>query len=191
MIPTVYDICAQDVVTINVQETLENAIDKMSKYNLRTIILENYDDKSYHILTTNHLLEFKISNVNKQIELSYLDIPKVKQLDKNINLLSVLNDIDFNDEYMVITENNNIIGIVSYTDIVNNIDPQIMMKKQTISSLIHQYKATTVDQNASTLQAIHLLKESSGDSLIIVNKNFKPPWNFYNKRFYRNYAQRL
>jgi len=92
LIPTVYDICIQNVLTIDVQKTLDDAIKKMSDYNLRTIILKNYEDKSYHILTTTHLLEFKISNINKSAILQDLKIPKVKQLDKNINLLSVLND---------------------------------------------------------------------------------------------------
>lgn len=183
MIPTVYDICIQDVLTIDVQKTLDDAIKKMSDYNLRTIILKNYEDKSYHILTTTHLLEFKISNIDKSAILEDLKIPKVKELDKNINLLSVLNDIDSSDEYMVITENEKLIGIVSYTDIVNNIDPQIMMKKQTLSSLTHQYKAVTTDENASTLQVIHLLKESSRDAVIIVDSDLRPIGIFTTKDF--------
>ena len=44
---------------------------------------------------------------------------------------------------MVIVENDELIGILSYTDIINNIDPKILMKKQTIATLILQYKATT------------------------------------------------
>jgi predicted transcriptional regulator len=183
LIPTVYDICIQNVLTIDVQKTLDDAIKKMSDYNLRTIILKNYEDKSYHILTTTHLLEFKISNIDKSAILQDLNIPKVKELDKDINLLSVLNDIDASDEYMVITENEKLIGIVSYTDIVNNIDPQIMMKKQTLSSLTHQYRAITTDENASTLQVIHLLKESSRDAVIIIDTDLKPIGIFTTKDF--------
>lgn len=183
MIPTVYDICVQNVITIEIEKTLEEAIEKMSLANLRTIVIKNSELKSYHILTTNHLLEFKISNIDKKISLKELSIPKAKELDKNLNLLTVLNHIDFSDEYMVIKELDKLIGIVSYTDIVNNIDPQLMMERQDISSLIHQYKAATVDENSSTLQAIHLLKESTRDAILILNDENKPKGIFTTKDF--------
>jgi diguanylate cyclase (GGDEF)-like protein len=183
MIPTVYDICVTEVISININETLGKAIKKMANSNIRTIVIENSESKNYHILTTSNLLEYKISNLDKKIVLKNLNLPKAKELDKNLNLLTILNNIDFSDEYMVITEANNLIGIVSYTDIVNNVDPQLMMERQTISSLIHQYKAITTDENSTTLQAIHLLKESTRDAILVLNKKHQPKGIFTTKDF--------
>ena len=41
MIPTIYDICVTNVVTIDINKTLDEAIKKLSNANLRTIVLEN------------------------------------------------------------------------------------------------------------------------------------------------------
>jgi len=173
MVPTVYDICVKDVVSIDINKTLEDAIQKMAIAKTRTIILQNKEENSYHILTTMHLLEFKLNNIDKKTTLSKLHIPKAKILDKNLNLLTVLNHIESSDEYMVIVENNKLIGVVSYTDIINNIDPQLMMKKQTISSLINQYKAVITDKDTTTFDAITLLKDNSRDAILILDEEYK------------------
>ncbi|QDF27996.1 diguanylate cyclase [Halarcobacter anaerophilus] len=183
MIPTVYDICVTNVVSIDINKTLDDAIKKLSNANLRTIVLENKKQNSYHILTTMQLLEFKLDNIEKTTSLSKLNIPEAKVLDKNLNLLTVLNHIDFSDEYMVITEKEKLVGIVSYTDIVNNIDPQLIMERQTISSLIHQYKAVTTEEETSTFEAITLLKDNSRDAILILDDAYKPKGIFTTKDF--------
>lgn len=183
MIPTIYDICVPDVVSIDINETLDSAIRKLADANLRTIVLENKESNTYYILSTMQLLEFKIDNIDKKTPLLNLNIPRAKALDKNLNLLTVLNYIDFSDEYMVITHNDKLVGIVSYTDIVNNIDPQLIMERQTISALIHKYKAITTDENTSTYEAIELLKDSSRDAILILDIEQKARGIFTTKDF--------
>lgn len=183
MIQTVYDICIKDVVKIDNSKTLFDAIEEMSKSNLRTIVVEDNSTKKYHILTTTKLLEFKIANIDKKTILKDLPIKESKILDKNLNLLTVLNQIDFGDEYMVITEFDKLIGIISYTDIVNNIDPQLLMERQSISSLIHKYKAITTDIHSSTIQVIEIMKENKCDAIIIIDKDRFPIGIFTTKDF--------
>ena len=84
---------------------------------------------------------------------------------------------------MVIVENNKLIGILSYTDIINNIDPKILMKKQTIATLILQYKATTTYENTSTIQAIRLMKDNNSDSIIMIDDEHKAIGIFTTKDF--------
>ncbi|WP_072679940.1 diguanylate cyclase [Arcobacter sp. LA11] len=183
MVQTVYDICIKDVVKISNDKTLFDVIELMSKTNLRTIVVEDKKNKRYYIVTTTKLLEFKIANINKKTILKDLPINESKALDKNLNLLTVLNYIDFSEEYMVITEFGKLLGIISYTDIVNNIDPQLLMERQTISSLIHQYKAITTDKHSSTIQAIEIMRQNSCDAIIITNKKRHPIGIFTTKDF--------
>lgn len=183
MLPTVFDISNKHVVKISVNGTLAQAIQRMSESNLRTIIIENEIEKKYFILTTSKLLDFKITNVDKNTVLSDLELKECKALDKNLNLLTVLNHIEYSDDYMVIIENHELLGIVSYTDIVNNVDPQLLMEKQTISGIIHKYRAITTDKNASTLQAVEQMKEHDSDSIIIISPQMEPLGVFTTKDF--------
>lgn len=183
MLPTVFDISNKNVLKVTTKDTLGTAITSMSQANLRTIIVEDTKVKKYYILTTADLLDFKISNIDKNNYLEDLELKECKTLDKNLNLLTVLNHIDFSDEYMVIIEESEILGIISYTDIVNNVDPQLLMEKQTISGLIHRYRAITTEKNASTLQAVELMKEYDSDAIVIISPQMEPIGIFTTKDF--------
>ena len=182
-IPSIYDIAVTNVVTVDIEKTLNDAIKQMASSNLRTVVIDNKKENTFHILTTVMLLDFKIFNIDKSTLLKDLAIPQAKALDKNLNLLTVLNHIDFSDEYMVITDENKLVGIVSYTDIVNNIDPQFLMEKQTIFSLIHQYKAITTLESSTTFEVISLMKDYNSDSVVITTINQKPIGIFTTKDF--------
>ena len=134
----------------------------MASSNHRNIVvvekLEN-NHKNFYMLTITDLIEYKLSNIDESVSLKDLKLSRAKILKKDLNILNVLNEVDSTDKYMVIVEEDELIGILSYTDIINNIDPKILMKKQTIATLILQYKATTTFENTSTIQAIRLMKD--------------------------------
>lgn len=182
MLPTIYDISVKNIATIDIKNTLNDAIKKMSKLNLRTIVVVN--NKKYHILTTSTLIDLKLQGVNLNQALEELNLPLVKSIEKDMNILTVLNQINSTSEYMVILDDkDNLIGIVSYTDIINNVDPKILMQKQTIGALILNYKATFIYENSSAIQAIKLIRENHIDSLIIKDSDEEHIGIFTTKNF--------
>ena len=169
MLPTVYDISVKNIFTIDILETLNSAILKMAKFNLRTLIVIN--NKKYHILTTSSLIDLKLENTNINKSLKELNLPLVRSVEKDLSILTILNQIDSTTEYMIILENEKLIGLVSYTDIINNVDPKILMQRQSIGTLILNYKANFIYENSSTLQAIKSIKDRNADSIIVKNTN--------------------
>lgn len=166
MLPTVYDISTKEIATIDIKNSLNDAIKKMQQLNLRTIVVKN--NKKYHILTTSTLIDFKLQGTKLDQTLEELNLPLVKTIEKDMNILTVLNQVNSTNDYMVILDDNgNLLGIISYTDIINNVDPKILMQKQSIGTLILNYKATFIYQNSSAIEAIRLIKENHIDSLII------------------------
>ncbi len=184
MMPTVQDICIKNVVTIDINKTLLDAIKTMASKNIRNIVICDENSQDYFMLTIDHIIDFKLSNTNEKVLLRQLKLLKAKVLQKDLNILNVLNEVESSDKYMVIEdENKKIVGILSYTDIINNIDPKILMKKQTIAKLILQYKAVTTFENTTTVEAIKLMKENQSDSVIIINQEHKPIGIFTTKDF--------
>ncbi len=173
MMPTIEEIAVKTIVSIEIERPLREAIQKMASSNHRNIVvIENTDNhKTFYLLTISDLIEYKLCNINEDVLL------------KDLNILNVLNEVDSTDKYMVIVENNELMGILSYSDIINNIDPKILMKKQTIGALILQYKATTAFENTSSIQAIRLMKDNNSDSIIIIDDNHKAIGIFTTKDF--------
>ena len=186
MMPTIEEIAVKTIVSIEIERPLKEAIQKMASSNHRNIVvIENLSNnhKIFYLLTISDLIEYKLCNIDENVLLKELKLEKAKVLNKDLNILNVLNEVDSTDKYMVIVENNELIGILSYSDIINNIDPKILMKKQTIATLILQYKATTTYENTSTIQAIRLMKDNNSDSIIILDDSLKAIGIFTTKDF--------
>ncbi|MGE0050914.1 MAG: diguanylate cyclase [Arcobacter sp.] len=186
MMPTIEEIAVKSILSIEITKPLKEAINKMASSNLRNIVvIENtpVNHKNFYLLTISDLINYKLDNIDEEILLRDLKLTKAKILKKDLNILNVLNEVETTDKYMVIVENDELIGILSYTDIINNIDPKILMKKQTIATLILQYKATTTYENTSTIQAIKMMKDNNSDSIIIIDDDHKPIGIFTTKDF--------
>ena len=185
MMPTIEEISVKTIVSIEIEKPLKEAIQKMASSNHRNIVvIENSNNhKTFYLLTISDLIEYKLCNINEDVLLKELKLEKAKVLSKDLNILNVLNEVDSTDKYMVIVENNELIGILSYSDIINNIDPKILMKKQTIATLILQYKATTTYENTSTIQAIRLMRDNNSDSIIMIDDEHKAIGIFTTKDF--------
>lgn len=186
MMPTIEEIAVKTIVSIEIERPLKEAIQKMASANLRNIVvIQTLSDnhKKFFLLTISDLIDYKLGNIDENVLLKDLHLAKAKVLRRDLNIINVLNEVDSTDKYMVIVEGDDLIGILSYTDIINNIDPKILMKKQTIGTLILQYKATTTYENTSTIQAIRLMKDSNSDSIIIIDDDNKALGIFTTKDF--------
>lgn len=185
MMPTVEEIAIKNIIIIDINLSLLEAVKKMASENIRNIVVsETTENKTnYYMLTISHLIDYKLGSIDENISLKELDLPKAKTLAHDINILNVLNEVDESDKYMIVVQNNDIVGILSYTDIINNIDPKILMKKQTIAKLILQYKAVTTYENTTTIHAIELMKDNKSDSVIVIDNTHKPIGIFTTKDF--------
>lgn len=186
MILTIEEIAVKNIISINIEKSLKEAIILMASSNLRNIVvIENTIDKhkTFYLLTITDLIDYKLRNLDENILLKELNLTKARVLKRDENIFTVLNEVEDSDKYMVIVEDDELIGLLSYSDIINNIDPKILMKKQTIATLILQYKATTTYENTATIQAIQMMKDNNSDSIIMINEEHKPIGIFTTKDF--------
>lgn len=185
MIPSIYDVCQKDVVTINIHQTLQEAIDLIASNLKRTIVVidNRLGNTKYSILSSIELIEYKINKIQLNTTLDKINLNYSKSLPHDLSILSVLNHIDSNDQYMIISKENKLAGIISYTDIIHNIDPNFLIEKQTVSSIIFNYQAIFAYEDSSTLQVINLIKKSNTDSIIIKDNQHKAVGIFTTKDF--------
>ena len=183
MLPTVEEICTKDIVTIGINHTLEEAVKVMTKGNVRSILVVSNNSQEYFILTVNDTISYRINNIPLKTKLSDLTLKEAKQIDAKINILEIINQENEVYEYMVVVFKNKLIGIISQTDIINNIDPQILMQKQSVGNLILQYTAMTIYQDESALNAIKIMETKHIDSLLIVDDRQHPIGIFTTKDF--------
>jgi len=183
MMPTVSDICTKEIVSINIKSTISDAIRLMTEKNVRSVLITEEDCKNYFIFTTNNAIEYKIKNLSLDTKLNELNLPKIQKIDAKVSVLEITNKDDLISEYFIVLDQGKVVGILSQTDIINNIDPQMLLQKQTISSIMLQYTVQTVYENEATINAIKIMKNEDVDSVIIIDDERKPLGIFTTKDF--------
>ena len=181
--PTVSDICTKEIVSINIKSTISDAIRLMTEKNVRSVLITEEHCKNYFIFTTNNAIEYKIKNLSLDTKLNELNLPKIQKIDANVSVLEITNKDDLISEYFIVLDQGKVVGILSQTDIINNIDPQMLLQKQTISSIMLQYTVQTVYENEATINAIKIMKNEDVDSVIIIDDERKPLGIFTTKDF--------
>jgi diguanylate cyclase (GGDEF)-like protein len=167
--PTLDSIATRDVLTIDFTATIEEAIDKMDTSNHRNIIVT--DKTVYYVLTTVDLITLKLENVDFTRPLSSLDLKQVPTLPENENVINAINIINKEHEYICIVDvNGHLRGIVTNSDIVASVDPQIMLENTSLSTLFEsRYSYSIVQTDEPMSRAIEVLRESLKDCLIIAH----------------------
>ncbi|MGB3750614.1 MAG: diguanylate cyclase [Arcobacteraceae bacterium] len=183
MMPTVSDICTKKIISIEITASIADAVHLMTEKNVRSILITEDKTNNYFIFTTSDAIEYKIKNLPLNTKLLDLKLQKVEVLDANISILEVTNTDQLNNEYFIVLDNKNVVGILSQTDIINNIDPQMLIQKKSISSIMLQYTVQTIYQNEATINAIRIMKDKDIDSVIVINDDAQPLGIFTTKDF--------
>jgi len=181
--PTVSDICTKELVSIKISASIWDAVKLMKDKNIRSLLVIGTNPKEYYILTSNDAIECKIKNISLDTPLSKITLQDVHTVDADVDILEIVNYDEIKYEYLIVVSQNKIIGILSQTDIINNIDPQILFQKQTISNIILQYSVQTIYEDEATINAINIMKSKKLDSIVIVDKKNKPKGIFTTKDF--------
>ena len=181
--PSVSDICVKEIVSIDISASIADAVKKMRENNVRSILIIGSKCTNYFILTTNDAIEYKIKNLSLDTKLCDVKLQEVHKIDANVNVLEVINHDEIKNEYLIVLDKEKIIGILSQTDIINNIDPQVLIQKQTISNIILQYSVQTIYKDEATINAIKIMKSKEIDSIIIINNENQPLGIFTTKDF--------
>lgn len=165
--PTLDSIATRDVLTIDFTATIEEAIDKMNASNHRNIIITN--TTIYYVLTTVDLITLKLENVDFTRPLSSLDLKQVPTLPEDENVINAISIINKEHEYICIVDlNGHLKGIVTNSDIVASVDPQIMLENTSLSTLFEtRYSYSVVQTDEPMSRAIEILRESLKECLII------------------------
>ena len=165
--PTLDSIATTNVLTIDLSATINEAIAKMRDSNHRNIIIVNH--AIYYVLTTVDLIALKVQGVDFSQPLSSLDLKQVPTLPGNENVINAINIADKTHEYLcIVDDSDKLSGIVTNSDIIASVDPQIMLENISLQSLFEKrYSYSVVQQDDPMEEAIALLDRAEHDCLIV------------------------
>lgn len=178
---TAYDVATKDISFVYDTTTIGKALTKLDKSGLRTIVVKNKEENIFYLLTAGDFVNFKLRNTDYSTVLNSIKLKKAKTINKDMPILNILEDINEDSSYMlVVDEENKIEGILSCSDIVSGIDPEFLIRKQSIGNFITHHILRTAYCDEGTLGVISQIK-SKVDGAIVVIEDQKPVGIFTTK----------
>lgn len=165
--PTLGLIATTDVITVDMHHTVQDALDKMHQYNHRSIIVVN--NTLHYIITTKDIIRLKLEEVDFSIPLSQITLRPLPLIDKESNIINALNLTHESDEHIcVCNKDGSLYGLVTNSDIVASVDPQVILESLQISTIFEKkfgYKSFAPDTTMS--EVLEFMKDSLSDCVII------------------------
>lgn len=166
--PSVGDIASRKVVSIDIAKTISDAIEKMIHNEHRDIVV--IDRENYYILTALNIIDINKKNINLDSSLREIELVKIPVVDKDTNVLNILEYLEEKTEYMCVkNQDGTLYGVVTHTDITSNIDPEILMDNYTVDDFLKLTRRIKwIDEDTKTDDALNDMAEDLLDSVVIV-----------------------
>lgn len=166
--PTIKEIASSDVISVGQEDTLERAVQLMIETSHRALVVtgesENHIIIAQDILITN---DAELDLTRRVKDIRHRQIPSI-HMDENV--LDAVQYLQEGTEYIaVIDDEKDIYGIVTHRDLVNSIDPEILMENYSIGGIVKNKKSDLwVAPTETTLSVLENMKKHKIDCAIIV-----------------------
>lgn len=165
--PTLELIATTDVILTDINDTVGDALKKMHEHNHRSIVVVN--GPLHHIITSKDLIRLKVEKVDFSTPLSQVELRTLPRLDKTSNVINALNVTDENGEHIcVCNEDGSLFGLVTNSDIVASVDPQVILESLQIGSIFDKkFGFKSFDGTASMKEILGYMQDAPTDCVII------------------------
>lgn len=165
--PTLGLIATTNVVTVDIHQSIQDALDQMHQHDHRSIVVVN---KTLHyIISIKDIIRLKLDGVCFSTPLSQIELRSLPLIDKESNIMNALNLTNEVDEHIcVCNQDGSLYGLVTNSDIVASVDPQVILESLQIATIFEKkygYKGFSPQTEMSEI--LQFMKDSQSDCVII------------------------
>jgi diguanylate cyclase len=165
--PTLGLIATTNVITVDIHHTIQDALNQMHQHNHRSIVVVN---KTLHyIITTKDIIRLKLDGTPFSTPLTQVELRPLPLIDKESNIINALNLTNDADEHIcVCNSDGSLYGLVTNSDIVASVDPQVILESLQISTIFEKkYGYKSFSPQAEMSEILEYMKDSLSDCVII------------------------
>ena len=167
-LPKIIDIATKNVVSISDTHSIQDAVNLMLESNHRDVIITSQNSKKYGLIKTSDLIKFKLQNIDFSRAINTVKIDYVNTVHESLDVTEALEEITSSCNCLcVVNDANELLGFVSYYDIISSIDPNMLLAKRAVSELLLTSHLKEADQSEPTHRVIAQMNTHIHDSVII------------------------
>ncbi|EQB40101.1 diguanylate cyclase [Sulfurimonas hongkongensis] len=182
--PNIADIATREVITIDIKHTFEEAMAKMLKGEHRNIIVVDKD--RYFVVGVVDILNLKTNNIDVKTPLKDIQLVNVPTIKKDQNILEAVDYLNNSTEYICVVNNDmSLYGLITHTDITENIDPDTLMDNYRIEDFLKLGRRMKwVNKDAKIMSLLEDMVSNLYDNVVVV-EDLKPIGIFTTKDIMR------
>ena len=163
------DIAQKNVIKIDENQSIENAVILMFRENHRKVIVtSNNIHHRFGLLTANDLIRLRVAQVDFSQPIKSIKYDKIFSINEDAPLDDILDEVSHEIECFCITDTQgDLTGVVFYADIISSIDPNLLLEKRAISEIILNQHLKKAQVSDSTIDVIALMDHLLNDCVLI------------------------
>ena len=167
-LPKLTEVATRQVVTIADSCSVQAAVHKMVAHNIRDIIVTG--SAGLRIITPRELMQLSLQKLDFSQSLAQLTLNAVPTLPPEASILEALKAIQSHpDEHLCLLDRSEqLMGIVSYSDLAKCLDPDHLAQTKTLASLLSASQFVKVAPNQSIEQAFARLSQAHQTAAVVI-----------------------
>ena len=166
--PTVGSIAQKSVLRVTPNITLQVVSNLLDQHNVSSVLVDKED--GYYIFSVEELLQHTQDRRHIHTQLADVTLKKIPCVPENDHILSGLEVLENSQSrYLGILDDDDVlIGILTYSDIISAIDPAVLVQKKTIGELVARTEPVTFSAEWILEDVLNHLRKIE-DSIIIID----------------------
>lgn len=169
--PSLGLIATTDVISVGIHESIQDALKKMHDSNHRSVVVVN--GSLHYIISSKDMIRLRVQGTDFSNPLSQIELRLLPMLDKESNVIHALNlTNDLHEHICVCNENGSLYGLVTNSDIVASVDPQVIMESLQIGTIFDKkYGFKSLHSSVTMDEVLPYMQEAPTDCVLIHDEN--------------------
>jgi len=165
--PTLQLIATTNLITIDIHENIQTALDRMHEHKHRSIVVTN--GLLHYILTTKDIIRLKVEGTDFGTALTQIPLQILPAIDKESNIINALHLTNETEEHIAVCNSDgSLYGLVTNSDIIASADPQIVLDSLQISTIFDKkYGYKSFLPQTQMTEILTYMKDAPSDCVVI------------------------
>ncbi|MCC6208360.1 MAG: diguanylate cyclase [Gammaproteobacteria bacterium] len=166
--PTIEEISSSHVVSIEIDASIRQAIDRMIQNDHRNIVIVR--DGGFSLLRASDVLLSTLHGQDMEQPVHLLELHEMETVHKGSNIVDSIDLLQSELEIIaVVDDDSSLCGVVTHTDIVSSIDPETLMENYRLCDFVKGNKnSRCVERGVITRDILRDMQLYNQDSIIVL-----------------------
>lgn len=167
LFPTLQAIATRDVICLDETASLRQALELMNQQQIRSLLVRSV--RGYKLLLSKDMVTFHLQGVAFSAPLSQVFLPPALQLPPDAGVEEAIRLISLHqaEQVCLVDSDNRLQGIVSYTDLIQSLDPETLAENQRLSDLLRGVQLLQVNKEMPVSLVLSLMQQQGVNTALI------------------------